>query len=1076
MAEGRVVEVSGLPHHQYDDDDLIRDKLLIHFLKVQNGGNGEVIAHYPTEKAGVALLEFKDEKVAKSILSRKHNLMIRGRSHPLEVRHPRSSNSQFSMPIMTNLDLSHFRSVSEVKRILERHMLRIYRERGLVLSIKGDFCDLGRCRLDLYEILEKEEAMEKQLSSLQPTGRKLSSEEMGARAPQNVPPTPERKSSLSSHLNRQQPYGGGHLAQDNIPRDTKSPTQHSSPKTSPRETPTRKARAMTPTRDRKVSEPVSFLVDGAVCRYVTVFQREVMNSVLRQYNVDMNEEHNEGFTTITLTPRPPEETELFTKACDEIQAIFDNYYKRLREDNIELTTNSKEEITKIQDHLHKRDIFSFLTAPRSLTIIGPSEEILNFLQKWKGTRGKMAENNMEMSGPPRSSMIGTESKNVAKISTQPGASDGRSGVQETGHDTWVRGKPRDAAGRGAPSPTHIRKLSEPVSFTVDTDVYRCVSVFYQQMIDSILTQYNIDINEEHNEGFTTLTLTPRPPGKPELFTMACDEIKTIFDNYHKRLREDKIELTTDSQEEIFKIRDHLLKRDIYSFHTAPRSLTIIGPSGEILNFLQEWKGTGGKMAENNIEKSGSPRPSMMGTNSKNLVKTSTQPGASDGRSGGRETGHDTRARGKQQDAAGRGAPSPTHIRKVSEPVSFTVDTDVYRYVTVFQRQMIDSILTQYNININEENREGFTTITLTPRPPGKPEVFTMACDEVQSIFHKYYKRLRADKIELTTDLKEEMIEIQNYLLKRDIYSFHTAPRSLTIIGPSGEILNFLQEWKGTGGKMAENNIEKSGSPRPSMMGTNSKNLVKTSTQPGASDGRSGGRETGHDTRARGKQQDAAGRGAPSPTLVRKVSEPVSFTVDTDVYRYVTMFQREMIDLIVAQYNIDINEEHRQGFTIITLTPRPPGKPEVFTMACDEIQSIFDNYYKRLRADKIELMTKSQEEISEIQNFLLKRDIYSFYTAPRSLTIIGPSGEILNFLQEWKGTGGKMAEHIIETTGSPRSSTMGKDSKNLAKTSTQPEASHGRSGGRETGHDTRARGKQQNAAGSGRRDLSGNRRR
>ncbi|XP_073532550.1 uncharacterized protein [Phyllobates terribilis] len=450
MTDRRVVKVSGLPLHRDDDEDLIRDKLLIHFLQEKHGGDGEVLAHYPTEEDGVALLEFKDQKVANRVLSHKHNLIIQDCSHPLEVRRPQPHDSQFSMPITTYLDLSHFRNVSEVKRLLERHRLCIYQEKDLVLSIKGDFSDLGRCRKDLYEVLFREEPMEKQSSPLEPTARKHQSEEMGRRAPPNIPSTPERSSSSSSsRLDRRQPEGTGHLAQDKVTRNTKSPTQHSSTTTSSRQTSTRTA--MTPTRVRKDSEPVSFLADSAVCRYVGIFQREVIDGILRQYDVDINEENCEGFTSITLTSRAPETPERFKMACDQIKTIFDYYQNRLRAENIELSTDSQEEIIKMQNYLHKRNICSFQTAPRTLTIIGPSEEILNFLQEWKGTGGKMVQNSSERSSSPRSSTIGTDSENSApnsRTSARPGASDGRSRERQTGHETRVtgRGKQQDAAG------------------------------------------------------------------------------------------------------------------------------------------------------------------------------------------------------------------------------------------------------------------------------------------------------------------------------------------------------------------------------------------------------------------------------------------------------------------------------------------------------------------------------------------------------------------------------------------------------------------------------------------------------
>ncbi|XP_066440910.1 RNA-binding protein 43 [Eleutherodactylus coqui] len=451
MADRRVIEVSGLPSRPHDND-FIKDQLLLYFLRARNGGGGEASVRYPTKKEGVALLEFEDEKVAQRILSRRHTLVIDDCAHPLEVRRPQPRSSQFSLTVKTSLDLSYFSNVPEVKRLLERHRLCIFHENSSVLHIKGDFCDLRKCRLDLYKILNSQNLVKQRYSSKEPTASKdLLSEQKGRRASQNVTTTPEQKSPSSSHLSRRLPEGRGHLAQDNFTRDHKnscgSPIQHSS---------STRARAPTPTRVQKVSNIKSllhtFLVDPAVYRYVTTFRQEAIDAFLGPYNIDMSGKNNEDLTCITLTSLS-EQPEVIEKICSDIKKVFHYYHNRLRVEVIELPSNSRfsnaEMTRRIQKYLHDLQICSLPMANNSLQVIGPPERILRFLHGWKETPDKMEQSIFEGSSSTNSRTIGMNRKNLAtngNNSIQPGVLDG--GLRAS-RDIHIRGREKIQEGAGS---------------------------------------------------------------------------------------------------------------------------------------------------------------------------------------------------------------------------------------------------------------------------------------------------------------------------------------------------------------------------------------------------------------------------------------------------------------------------------------------------------------------------------------------------------------------------------------------------------------------------------------------------
>ncbi|MEE6525793.1 hypothetical protein FKM82_026045, partial [Ascaphus truei] len=87
----RVVRVCGVPSRL--PDDLVCDKLHIHFLRPHNGGGELLRLVYPTREKGVAVLMFELEEVAERILKRKHQLEVGGQSFPLEVMRPQILNT-----------------------------------------------------------------------------------------------------------------------------------------------------------------------------------------------------------------------------------------------------------------------------------------------------------------------------------------------------------------------------------------------------------------------------------------------------------------------------------------------------------------------------------------------------------------------------------------------------------------------------------------------------------------------------------------------------------------------------------------------------------------------------------------------------------------------------------------------------------------------------------------------------------------------------------------------------------------------------------------------------------------------
>ncbi|XP_072269533.1 RNA-binding protein 43 [Pyxicephalus adspersus] len=151
MADNYVLRVSGVPA-SHCKDDVLHDKLLIHFLQRKNGGDGQVHVQYPTKERGVAMLTFDRAEVADQVLAMSHELQIEMSAFPLKVTRSQRE-TKVSMPIKTSLNLNHFDDFSEVHRLLCKHDLKIYAETPSSLFIEGDFLNLSQCRDDLYKIM-----------------------------------------------------------------------------------------------------------------------------------------------------------------------------------------------------------------------------------------------------------------------------------------------------------------------------------------------------------------------------------------------------------------------------------------------------------------------------------------------------------------------------------------------------------------------------------------------------------------------------------------------------------------------------------------------------------------------------------------------------------------------------------------------------------------------------------------------------------------------------------------------------------------------------------------------------------
>ncbi|XP_063780655.1 RNA-binding protein 43 [Pseudophryne corroboree] len=462
MADSRVIQVSGLPVRLYDDD-LVRDKLLIHFLRSKNGGGCDLDVRYPTEEEGVATLTFEQEEVVKRMLGKKHTLEISDCTYPLTVRQPLRHGSEFSLPIRAALSLKYFSDVLEVTRLLRESNLRISeKSRGTRLYIEGNFHDLRQCRDKLYEklgghLLRTPNGEETPTPSSKFHHTSADTENRPPR--HNNPPTNVTNSRRSKNASEvANDYDLNSSASRQHKGDFIKPSANISYTKAANESlsPLPRDKSSTPTHTENVhaSSAVSrsLYLDAGVYSYVMTFERSMIDNILRFCSLDMTLEDCGNCIGITLTAKSPYSSALLQYGLDKMTKLFACYEANLHRDCVKLPViagSSREEVAKsLQRHLLKQDIYAW-RSQNSLNLIGPPDKILKFKQEWESTQPRNEKKMSSDSHPP------TEGPTNVHIAPQgkTQVADGKPRAREPSQGPASRGRgiPQEVNRRGAPS-------------------------------------------------------------------------------------------------------------------------------------------------------------------------------------------------------------------------------------------------------------------------------------------------------------------------------------------------------------------------------------------------------------------------------------------------------------------------------------------------------------------------------------------------------------------------------------------------------------------------------------------------
>uniref|UniRef100_A0A3Q2QMV8 RING-type E3 ubiquitin transferase n=1 Tax=Fundulus heteroclitus TaxID=8078 RepID=A0A3Q2QMV8_FUNHE len=293
MAEaGRTVRVSGLPTDI--EDDRLKDKLLIHFLRARNGGGeiDQVTIVKPTPLS--ALITFEDSAVAQRIVQDcRHFLEIDGKKYELNAsEHPESLDpDQVILNLTATVDYSRLPGgITALKNLRKRHQ-----------DVQINPTSAERC-CTLYGPYSKVQAALAQLLC-HPGGPEFpETKDPGPAAPSKAWFSQKYKKPQVSEDQRRKPTKQKeHREEEYVPTKGESLSSNRSPAhdgdcwEAPNHT--EKAAPRSPTA---FVEESSMIVDADVFQYLQKNCKKEYQQILSRYGVEVVNVTNQGLTTLFL--------------------------------------------------------------------------------------------------------------------------------------------------------------------------------------------------------------------------------------------------------------------------------------------------------------------------------------------------------------------------------------------------------------------------------------------------------------------------------------------------------------------------------------------------------------------------------------------------------------------------------------------------------------------------------------------------------------------------------------------------------------------------------------------------------
>nr|XP_020446307.1 E3 ubiquitin-protein ligase DTX3L-like isoform X1 [Monopterus albus]XP_020446309.1 E3 ubiquitin-protein ligase DTX3L-like isoform X1 [Monopterus albus] len=295
MAEpGRTVRVSGLPSDT--DDDKLKDKLFIHFLRTRNGGGEIETVTIVKATPGSALITFEDSGVAQSVIQHgRHILEVDGKKYKLTVTEHHKSLDPDKVILSLSATVDYRQLPGGKPALTSLHMSHP--------EVQINY-DVTKKFYILCGAYSKVQAALAQL--LGHSGGQQSAENKGSRQsvlsgfqPDQKPHTQESEDQSKKPNKQREQRGRAHTGTTyddyslRTPRDLTPSGWEDTGRTEG-------AAVELPGRPSESEEDFSLIVDADMFQYLQRHCQKEYQHILSQYGVEVVDMTNQGLTTLFL--------------------------------------------------------------------------------------------------------------------------------------------------------------------------------------------------------------------------------------------------------------------------------------------------------------------------------------------------------------------------------------------------------------------------------------------------------------------------------------------------------------------------------------------------------------------------------------------------------------------------------------------------------------------------------------------------------------------------------------------------------------------------------------------------------
>ncbi|CAM4634099.1 unnamed protein product [Leuciscus chuanchicus] len=333
-----VIEVNGLPDNY--PENLMIDKLTMHFLRRSNKGGDVLTVIYPTSNKGQAYVVFESAEVP-GVLQHTHVLIVESQFYPLDIK--KVHHPQLDMPAEAFLDMNMYSSQSKVQELLHSHGFQMSRTSTGQLHLQGSFLKLKLIYPKLVQFLAIE-TLSQRGTPLHYTNGYTSSKSV-SRAGKSDTSDSRRSNNYGNSV-----YSEGRSTSSGI--TSRSPESHyrllqnaslldgSSSTESPFSSPSRIYEdSRTSVQQRDPSSPrqteVSIPVELDVWKYIMLFKEDFINKIKSDHHTHINHKEESEVVMVQLSGGNIRET------AKELSELMEEITDSLRTHEIDLNVCDK---------------------------------------------------------------------------------------------------------------------------------------------------------------------------------------------------------------------------------------------------------------------------------------------------------------------------------------------------------------------------------------------------------------------------------------------------------------------------------------------------------------------------------------------------------------------------------------------------------------------------------------------------------------------------------------------------------------------------------------------------------------